>query len=228
MSAVRPLVGCVALLSIVAGATGRTPDSPVLLASEASSLVLNLHFTSSDSLSIASRRALMAEAESIWKRGHVRLNWLRDSNEAEEGAILRVLVVARPVPRGTEYSPWTVAELLRLGGSRATAIASTIGARRIIDEGRRELLQEPIALEDYRLGLVLGRAVSHEIGHYLLQTNTHATRGLMRARIDAREFADLRSGSFRLDHAAEAHLAILAAKGTLSSEATSPFSYPGR
>ena len=227
MKAVRPLIGCVALLSIVAGETGRTPDSSVLLASETPSLVLNLHFTSSDSLSLASRRALMAEAESIWKLGHVRLNWLRESTEAEPGATLRVLVLARPVPRGPEYSPWTVAELLRLGGSQATAIASTIGARRIVDESRRELLQEPAALEDYRLGLVLGRAVSHEIGHYLLQTNTHATEGLMRARIEAREFADLRSGSFRLDHAAEAHMAILAAKGTLATE-VSPFSYSTR
>ena len=227
MRAVRPLISCVALLSIVAGANGRTPDSSVLLASETPSLVLNLHFTSSDSLSLASRRALMAEAESIWKLGHVRLNWLRESTEAEPGATLRVLVLARPVPRGPENSPWTVAELLRLGGSQATAIASTIGARRIVDESRRELLQEPAALEDYRLGLVLGRAVSHEIGHYLLQTNTHATKGLMRARIEAREFADLRSGSFRLDHAAEAHMEILAAKGTLATE-VSPFSYSAR
>jgi hypothetical protein len=226
MSAVRPLIGCVALLSIVAGATGQTPDGSVLLASETPSLVLNLHFTSSDALSIASRRALMAEAESIWRLGHVRLKWLRESTEAEEGVTLRVLVVARPVPRAAEYAPWTVAELLRLGGSRATAIASTIGARRILDESRRELLQEPIALEDYRLGLVLGRAVSHEIGHYLLQTNTHATRGLMRAQIDAREFADLRSGSFRLDRAAEAHLAVLAARGALSPDTMSGFSYP--
>lgn len=227
MQVVRPLIGCVALLSIVAGANGRTPDSSVLLAAETPSLVLNLHFTSSDSLSVASRRALMAEAESIWKLGHVRLNWLRESTEAEPGAMLRVLVLARPVPRGPEYTPWTVAELLRLGGSQATAIASTIGARRIVDESRRELLQEPAALDDYRLGLVLGRAVSHEIGHYLLQTNTHATKGLMRARIEAREFADLRSGSFRLDHAAEAHMAILAAKGTLATD-VSPFSYSTR
>jgi hypothetical protein len=226
MQAVRPLVGCVALLSIVAGATGRTPDSAVLIAAQAPSLVLNLYFTSSDSLAVASRRVLMAEADSIWKLGHVRLNWLRESTEVEAGPSLRVLVVARPVPKASEYSPWTVAELMRLGGSQATAIASTIGARRILDEGRRQLLQEPVALEDYRLGLVLGRAVSHEIGHYLLQTNTHATRGLMRARIDAREFADLRSGSFHLDRAAEAHLAALAASGNLSTETTSGFSYP--
>src|SRR5262245_14408012 len=132
MQAVRPLIGCVALLSIVAGATGRTPESAVLIASEAPSLVLNLYFTSSDSVSVASRQALMTEADSIWKLGHVRLNWLRESTEAEEGPSLRVFVVARPVPRASEYSPWTVAELLRLGGSQATAIASTIGARRII------------------------------------------------------------------------------------------------
>ena len=228
MTAVRPLVGCVALLSIVAGATSRTPDSSVLLASESPSLVLNLHFTSSDSLSIASRRALMAEAESIWKRGHVRLKWLRESTEADEGVTLRVLVVARPVPKAAEYAPWTVAELLRLEGSRATAIASTIGARRIVDESRWDLLMEPIALLDQRLGVVLGRAVSHEIGHYLLQTNTHARHGLMRARIDAHEFADLRSGSFGLDSAAEAHLAIVASRGALSPETMTAFSYPAR
>ena len=52
------------MLSIVAGATGRPPDSAVLLASEAPALVLNLRFTSTDSLPIASRRSLMAEAES--------------------------------------------------------------------------------------------------------------------------------------------------------------------
>ncbi len=121
MKAVRPLVGCVALLSIVTGATGRPPDSAVLIASEAPALVLNLHFTSSDSLPIASRRALMAEAESIWKNGHVRLKWLRESTEADEGDILRVLVVARPVPRTSEFSAWTVAELMRLNATQATA-----------------------------------------------------------------------------------------------------------
>jgi hypothetical protein len=228
MKAVRPLAGCVALLSIVAGATGRTPDIAVLHANEAPALVLNLHFTASDSLPIVSRRALMAEAESIWKNGHVRLKWLRDSTEADEGVTLRVLVVARPVPKTSEYAPWTVAELLRRKGTQATAIASTIGAKRIVDESRWELIAEPSAMQDQRLGIVLGRAVSHEIGHYLLQTNTHATRGLMRARIDAREFADFRSGTFRLDRDAEAHMATIAATGAIASETSPGFSYPAR
>jgi len=48
----------------------------------------------------------------------------------------------------------------------------------------------------------------------------------MRARIDAREFADLRSGTFWLDRAAEAHMATIAAKGPLFSETVPGFSYP--
>ena len=96
----------------------------------------------------------------------------------------------------------------------------------IVVESRWQLLTEFPAMYDHRLGVVLGRAVAHEIGHYLLHTNTHARRGLMRARIEAREFADLRSGSFRLDEAAEAHLASLAARGAFSPETTTGFSYP--
>ena len=128
MKAVRPLVGCVALLSIVTGATGRPPDSAVLIASEAPALVLNLHFTSSDSLPIASRRALMAEAESIWKNGHVRLSWLRENTEADEGDILRVLVVARPGPENLG--------VLRVDCRRADASQRDSGDRDCINDWR--------------------------------------------------------------------------------------------
>jgi hypothetical protein len=168
----------------------------------------------------------MAEAESIWKQGHVRLKWVRDITEADEGDVLRVLVLARPVPRTSEYAAWTVGELQRVNGTQATAIASTIGANRIVDESRWVMLTQPTAMREQRLGVVLGRAVSHEIGHYLLQTNTHATRGLMRARIDAREFADLRPGTFYLDRAAETHMAARAANGATSAESVPSFSYP--
>ena len=50
-----------------------------------------------------------------------------------------------------------------------------------------------------RLGVVLGRAVAHEIGHFLLNTAAHSRRGLMRARIDPHDFVDLRRGGFGLD-----------------------------
>ena len=113
-------------------------------------------------------------------------------------------------------------------GSRALAIASITGARRIVEESQLELRELPV-LRDRVLGIVLGRAVAHEIGHYLLRTNTHASHGLMRANIDAREFSDLRSSAFRLDKAAQAHVAGLVARGTLLPERTiEGFSYSAR
>jgi hypothetical protein len=102
---------------------------------------------------------------------------------------------------------WPVGELLRFEDSSAIAMASISAALRIVDEHpERQLLDIP-AMRQYKLGVVLGRAVAHEIGHYLLDSNSHSSYGLMRASIDAREFADLRTGAFRLDPESQAYLA---------------------
>lgn len=166
----------------------------------------------------------MTEAQEIWDDAHVRLRWIEHDGEADGGPMLRVLLLARAVPAPGDESPFAVGELVRYEGSGAFAVASLTGARRIVDDTRPLLLIDPPQTHDRRIGVVLGRAVAHEVGHFLLQTNTHASDGLMRARIRAREFADLSRESFRLDKAAEAHLATLAASGTSSTDAK-PFSY---
>jgi hypothetical protein len=56
-----------------------------------------------------------------------------------------------------------------------------------------------ITVDERRLGVVLGRALAHEVGHYLLGTHTHARHGLMRPHFSAFEFTDLRDGTFALD-----------------------------
>src|SRR4051794_30558946 len=38
------------------------------------------------------------------------------------------------------------------------------------------------AFRDVTVGRVLGRALAHEIGHYLLRSRSHSPRGLMRMR----------------------------------------------
>jgi hypothetical protein len=223
-------------LAAIALMSSATQDLSAL-ASERPYLLLNVRMTEVNALSGAARLALRAEAESIWREGHIRLRWIRRDAEADGGALLRVLVIPRatgistlpasPQATASEASPavttWPVGELLRREGGEPIAIASITGARRILDQTRFQALDHP-AVHDRRLGVVLGRALAHEIGHFLLQTNTHATRGLMRAQIDATEFADLRSGKFRLDEAARAHLAALAARGSLSP-ADPRFSY---
>jgi hypothetical protein len=168
--------------------------------------VLNLRLTTSSDLSRVSQRALVNEAEAIWRDANVRLRWITDNTGAETQRPLRILVTRRTVSASNTHS-WPVGELLRFQDNSAIATASITSALRIIQGNPdRELLDLP-AMHQYKLGVVLGRAVAHEIGHYLLESSWHARYGLMRATIDAREFADLRTGSFRLDRESQAHLA---------------------
>jgi hypothetical protein len=219
MLPVRRFGGCVALVTFL---WGTMQSAPALLAS-APQLVLNLRMTTTQPLPLGTRAALMAETETIWKDGHIRLRWVDEGTETDPAPGLRVVVMARAVPPAGKVAPWAVGELVQHEGSRALAIASLTGAQRVLEQTPFQLLDHP-TVHERRLGVVLGRALAHEIGHYLLQTNTHATRGLMRAQIDVTEFADLRSRTFRLDEAARTHFARLAARGSLSRDA-SGFSY---
>lgn len=173
------------------------------------------------------QRTLTAEAERIWRREGVRLDW-PDSSTSASSAPLRVLVIARREALTGKTERWPVGELVPQTGSRALAIASIAGAERVIIEaGRRRLLLDSPELADYRLGVVLGRAVAHEIGHYLLGTATHADHGLMRAAIDAGEFADPGARTFALDEAAGiwVHNRLLASRPNDSALPSAGFSY---
>ena len=187
--------------------------------------VLKIRLTISNELPSVSRRALVNETESIWRDAHVQLRWLGNDG-ADPGPALKVLVTHRAVVTA-DGQRWAVGELLRFEDSTAIAMASISAALRIVEEGQGLRLVDLPAMRQYKLGVVLGRAVAHEIGHYLLDTNTHAPYGLMRASIDAREFADLRTGTFRLDREAVAHLAARASMGRDSLDVPgTEFSYP--
>jgi hypothetical protein len=167
---------------------------------------LSVRFTTSNELSEISQRALINEAQSIWRDAHVELRWIRD-NRTDTDRPLRIVVARREVSP-TEHQ-WPVAELLRFEDRSAIALASITAALRIVEERPELPLVDLPSMRQYQLGVVLGRAVAHEIGHYLLQSNAHSPYGLMRASIDAREFADLRTGGFRLDRESQAWLAAI-------------------
>jgi hypothetical protein len=201
---------------------GATSRDRVLSAAPAPPATLHLRLTTVEGLSSVSRRALEREAASIWRSSAVQLRWLQGNRDVQAAA-LRVLVTPEAVTQPTGERDWAVGELLRFEGDAAIAVASIAGARRIVDETQRSLLLDPPTERDYRIGIVLGRAIAHEIGHYLLQTNTHAPTGLMRATIKASEFVDLRSRTFDLDPVAAAHLRPL--RGALGKLPPRPFSY---
>ena len=204
---------------LVAGAAGPTRGTHVLAATADSQSALILRLTGADRLSPFSKVALQKQVESIWRAGQVRVRWLGSKPDASAAPALTILVTPRALASCcADGLSWTVGELLRFEGASAIAVASITGAQRVVDESQRFRLLDHPFVHEHRLGVVLGRAVAHEIGHYLLRTNTHAQYGLMRANIDVREFADPRADSFRLDRAAEAHLALLAARGRLSTD----------
>ena len=176
---------------------GAVPSTPRQLFS------LSALITVAPDLHALSRSVLVSEAERIWRREGVALRWVAAPESGPPSAPLRVLVISRREALAAGTSTWTVGELVPHAGQRALAIASIAGAERVVkaSSSRLQLLDGQEAAH-YRLGVVLGRAVAHEIGHYLLATPTHAERGLMRATIDAREFADPGARTFALDDAA--------------------------
>src|SRR5687767_2986778 len=119
-----------------------------------------------------STRAMTAEAERISRREGIALRWPAPTTPSES-APLRVMVYARREAAGSGTDDrWAVAELVPQSGRRALAVASIAGAERVLLEARkrRTLLLERPEPAEYRLGVVLGRAVAHEIGHFLLDT----------------------------------------------------------
>ena len=205
MTAARRPAGCIALLLAATAVSAAGPQR-----------TLNINLATSQELSAVSTGALVAEVNAIWWHSNLSLVWrtvdvsepLPAMPDSEDW--LRVLVLARQAPGAGDASTFAVGELVRYQGARPLAIASLTAARRVVDESLKFQNSEDQRDYDKRLGVVLGRAVAHEIGHYLLRTSSHAPQGLMRASIGAREFADVQSRSFRLDRVARAHLARLA------------------
>jgi hypothetical protein len=158
---------------------------------------VRVEWTVSDDVPAQARGPMVREVEQIWSRARLPDAWPQAGAESGEDAPgLRVLVFSRH-QSASSTEVWPVGELVRDQAGAAVAIVSVDGARRVLQAAG--FGDEPLAMTHRRLGVILGRAVAHEIGHFVLGTSGHAGRGLMRARIDAREFADLREGAFEFD-----------------------------
>ena len=173
---------------------------------------------------MTARTPLLDEAARIWRSQGVAIDWLSPTAPPQfANRSLRVLVVPRRGSAVRQTDSLAVGELLGPGKGHAVAIVSIEAAERLLEEARRPGFPLQAPLDQRRLGLVLGRAVAHEIGHYLLDTHTHARQGLMRPRFDAREFSDLRPGTFTLDADAAQWL-----KDRIVREAATPVVEPAR
>ncbi len=180
---------------------------------------LRVALATSAALPAAVGDATAREVARIWRREGIAIDWLSPSEATPGTAAMRVLIVSAGAPSASrDEHHWPVAELVSGYEGRPIAIASLQAAERVLAEAG--LGNAPSALVHRHLALILGRAVAHEIGHHVLNTASHARRGLMRARISATEFADRRDGGFDLDEAA----ATWARARLMGAPAAAPFS----
>jgi hypothetical protein len=135
------------------------------------------------------------EVDAIWSRYQIDVAWEppRASDQQASPDLWVQFVDERP-PSGRREGRVAIAWLkfdkgapthhIQVSKVAATALLAT----KSWAGGRRRLIDGPISLQSAALGRIVGRAVAHEMGHFLLASPKHADRGLMRAVIDPEHF----------------------------------------
>jgi hypothetical protein len=129
--------------------------------------------------------AAMEEATNIWAAYGVDVQKLNPSDAARDDAVRLSVVLADHADRRMTAAG-ALGSILFLDDSPeptivmySNAIAALMSDVRMSEHPSSEW---PLALQDAMHGRVLGRALAHEIGHYLLRSRQHSEVGLMRAR----------------------------------------------
>ena len=138
-----------------------------------------------------------AETDAIWKPAGIAFDWHRVSSTEAPGQ--RHLAVT-----------------IDTGGGGVAGSHATLGRITFTPEGPDKSIHLSLAgIEDLLLrtegagtvttiaheilvGRALGRALSHEVGHYLLKSRTHTSHGLMRAEWPSAELFAFNRGGFEL------------------------------
>jgi len=128
------------------------------------------------------------EVDAIWHRYQIDVVWEAPQESGEQALpdLWVQFVEGRFPSPGRERSlalarlkfdngvPTQRIEVSKMAAAALLATASWAG-------GRRALVDGPYRLRSDALGRIIGRALAHEIGHYLLASSKHADHGLMRA-----------------------------------------------
>jgi hypothetical protein len=158
----------------------------------------------------------LAEADKIWRANGITFIWRRVAQVVAPSAgagdavpylpnALRVLIGANRgnvrregrLPLGWIQFDAVAAPQQDIYLSYANALQLMVEARPVV--GIVE--QMTIAERDRLLARAMGRALAHELGHYLLASQEHTRRGLMKAVLTAVELFSFENGRFSLEPA---------------------------
>jgi len=128
-------------------------------------------------------RTTMAEVAEIWARYGVDVRAASSSEAVREGAIRLDVVSADHIRQQNEL--YTLGTILFVEGEPSTrivmypeAIETLVAAETLVETPAAR--SSPLFHEEV-LARAFGRALAHEIGHFLLRSKGHSRTGLMRA-----------------------------------------------
>ena len=191
--------------ALAAGAgPAATPSTPPMVVT----------WSSAPEVSASLVKRVLDETDAIWRASGFSFVWQRASREAipyarlaETGpyvpATLRVVIGEnRGGTAGENRTPlgWIVfdderAPQQEIYLSHANAAALMDTARAVVGV----VAQMPIAQREILLARAMGRALAHEIGHYLLASKVHTPRGLLKASRTASELFAIERAGFQID-----------------------------
>jgi hypothetical protein len=156
-------------------------------ASVPASLTVAVHMTHGISNAIA--KDALREASAIWKLGGVTLDWHTTSEPLAGGGRSTVNVTFDDAPGRVagQDVPLGWVTLDAEGVPEGTIFLSRKNALRLV-ETIDEYRERPVKFKERLIARALGRALAHELGHYLTGSREHTVSGLMKGRRLADEF----------------------------------------
>ena len=140
---------------------------------------------------------LRTETDAIWKPAGIAFNWHR-MIENDASGLPHLTVTIDNGPRDAARSHATLGRILFTPeGPDKSIHLSLAGIEDLLLRTEGVGTVTTIA-HDILVGRALGRTLSHEVGHYLLNTKAHTPQGLMRAEWPSRELFALNRGGFEL------------------------------
>jgi hypothetical protein len=133
--------------------------------------------------------AAIEEAADIWSAYGVEIR-IPDVNDAEQDRPVRLAVTLSPPPEALRAG--TLGSIVFKGDAPEPTIELYPSAASALVAGIAfNSLGEPwpAGLKDRAVARVLGRALAHEVGHFLLRSKRHSTDGLMKAKLVASDLA---------------------------------------
>ena len=160
-------------------------------------------------------KAILAEADAIWRPSGISFVWQRTPPVSVSYALtgdaapyrtntLHLTIGERRGPERNGRLPlgWIVFDDMTVPAQEL--YLSYANARQMLEEARSVvglIDQMPIMQRETLLSRAMGRALAHELGHYLLASKVHTERGLMKAIMTAVELFSPDSRGFRIEPA---------------------------